>query len=261
MVKSAVARRISVVKAMAATSRLEAEALKTLRDAQYNYITEKLKERPELCVKVIAVLDGISNPRSNRKRFISQSIRKFGQLPKVACHSTIEELVKERLTSSSSFAIDAIPLANMRFLIVWCLFVEPTLKIPQGKRERDDFIQWAAARHKACRSPLASTFRLPWQTEDLLFIYGVFIIVKPADYDTLDESTVLDTIRHSASGKEATLPPQIEVTKKELHLWVIVNNHNQELAQLENSSTGISYFLKRLFGEGIADEAPAVLLF
>ena len=43
---------------------------------------------------------------------------------------------------------------------------------------------------------------------------------------------------------------------------MIVNNHDQELAQMENAKTGISFFIKRIFGSRVAieDAAPQVVL-
>ena len=56
-------------KAVAATERLQSDSLRMLHDAQMNYIKEKLALKPDLLVRVIAVIDGISLSNKGKKGF------------------------------------------------------------------------------------------------------------------------------------------------------------------------------------------------
>ena len=59
-----------------ATSRLEEDTLRTLRDTQMAYIQEKLKVNSALLIKDIGILDGVNiGPTRGRKLEIEQISR------------------------------------------------------------------------------------------------------------------------------------------------------------------------------------------
>ena len=246
MVKSSGGRKISAAKAAAGVERLQSDALLALQQAQYTYIEEKLRADPSLLVRIIAVIDGQSGGSAHRgRKFFSQSIRKFHQLPKLACIATMENLIG---TLSQHYEADSVPLQVMRFLIIWALEVDGTIKIPSSCREKADWLRWTLARASLFSNKLEKHFRLPFNGhEDMLFRYGCYVLEIPDDWNDVGELWCLPTVIHTKSGTKRDLPDAVRIYKGKLADWCFENNHNDAESMIVNRVNGISFFLKKLF--------------
>eukprot|EP00972_Heterocapsa_arctica_P013309 1955029-Heterocapsa_arctica.AAC.1 len=217
--------RLSNAKTTLAVRSLADQQLCQFVKSQMEYVWAGMQEDPSIIPALIGVLDH----KSKNHEWFPDCCRKFGAVSLKHTIVILENLQPELLTHVWPVRHHKEP-GSTKDLLLWALGMDPEEPIPKAKREKADFLAWAAARYAAVGSRLKG-WDGQFDSGAWKFKIGSYNLVMP------EAGQDITTVVHTASQTKVELT-DVKITEGSLCDWEMEKNFSDMEGTLHNIETG-----------------------